>query len=424
MYYYISFLKPPPIQATLSSSILITPQIANDLRTESFQTEMDLFYSWYPVDPNSRTAKPTKPIKLTTYRPENAYKEMKLTFPSGNRDVQAWRLVLTADSERTFIDLDSGLDDTLGRALPFPVMSMPISATKNAGKDTGKKKQESIERLYRLGRFDDENTLLLRIMEQTAFDLDKKIWDSGIGLASWLVSFAKSNLNMEGEIASSNSLLNTLQQALFSPSRRIIELGAGTGMVSLTLGALRSATVSPKSSSPSAVDRISHSPAESETTEEDKGCIITTDLPSAMPLLEQNISLNRHLFSNLSTRPRPEILDWDKELPEYTQELQENLDAIVMADVTYNTSSFPALIRTLSNLINLNPPSLPPPIILLGYKERDSAERTLWDMAANIEDGAGIRFNRVGERWGFGGADGGEGGRSPVEIWIGEVFRK
>jgi hypothetical protein len=36
MYWYLSFLRPPPVSTPLSAgSVTITPQIANDLRTES-----------------------------------------------------------------------------------------------------------------------------------------------------------------------------------------------------------------------------------------------------------------------------------------------------------------------------------------------------------------------------------------------------
>jgi len=75
-----------------------------------------------------------------------------------------------------------------------------------------------------------------------------------------------------------------------------------------------------------------------------------------------------------------------------------------MADVSYNTSSFPSLARTLSRLVRLGSKS---PIILLGYKERDAAERTWWDVATQ----AGIDFEKIGERVGAGGV--------PVEIWVG-----
>lgn len=34
MYWYLSFLRPPPVAIHLGENITITPQIANDLRTE------------------------------------------------------------------------------------------------------------------------------------------------------------------------------------------------------------------------------------------------------------------------------------------------------------------------------------------------------------------------------------------------------
>lgn len=82
-----------------------------------------------------------------------------------------------------------------------------------------------------------------------------------------------------------------------------------------------------------------------------------------------------------------------------------------MADVTYNTASFPSLVRTLKSIIALHDSSdkPEPPLVLLGYKERDSAERTLWDMAREI----GVDFLQVGERAGMGG--------QPIEIWLGHV---
>ena len=82
-----------------------------------------------------------------------------------------------------------------------------------------------------------------------------------------------------------------------------------------------------------------------------------------------------------------------------------------MADVTYNTASFPSLVRTLSSLLQLSPPERPP-IVLLGYKERDPEERTLWEMIKSI----GVSFEKVGERIGA--------GREPVEIWVGTCERR
>ena len=84
-----------------------------------------------------------------------------------------------------------------------------------------------------------------------------------------------------------------------------------------------------------------------------------------------------------------------------------------MADVTYNTAAFPSLIRTVSDILRLRAEArkqdatLKETMILLGYKERDPAERTLWGMMQEV----GVHLEKVDERRGAGG--------DPVEIWIG-----
>jgi protein N-lysine methyltransferase METTL21D len=79
-----------------------------------------------------------------------------------------------------------------------------------------------------------------------------------------------------------------------------------------------------------------------------------------------------------------------------------------MADVTYNASSFPALVTTLRNLLALKPRS-PSPLILLAYKERDSSERELWPM---LRERAGVTLQKIDGIPGSGGQE--------VEIWLGQ----
>ncbi|KAK1222138.1 hypothetical protein PQX77_015066 [Marasmius sp. AFHP31] len=389
MFFYISFLRPPPLQNPPSSPVRITPQIANDLRTEPFVGSQDIYFSWSPTN---STQTSTKPTKLTTWRQENAYKEIMVPPPPRVQEGQKCMLTLssTADvdgnSRSLWIDLEH--KESIGRH-PFSVISMPITFTKFAGKNAGK--QEQIERDYRFSRREpsgDEGGELvkaeaaMRITEQTSFDLDKWYW------TKLVVDRPCIEKRRHGE-----NPTDRLCQILFSSSpRKMIELGAGTGIVSLVLSALRHGLLTSISDS-----------------KQERNCIITTDLPSAMPLLEHNISRNLHLYPD--SRPQANVLDWDEDLPECIRMLLDNLDVIIMADVTYNTSSFPALIRTLSSLVSLNPKDKPP-TILLGYKERDSAERTLWDMAHEI----GIQFTQVDSVPGTGDV--------PIEIWIGEVDTK
>lgn len=192
----------------------------------------------------------------------------------------------------------------------------------------------------------------------------------------------------------------------------IIELGAGTGVVSLTLAALRSADAS-----------LSEYPAR----------ILTTDLPSSMEVMEHNITQNDSLFT---TRvPVALILDWDEGLPPQVLDVgsRGGFDMIVMADVTYNTSSFPALVNTLSALLALSPKSTTSdasestadeseitktarnanaeaPLILLAYKQRDPAERELWEL---LREKTSVQLVQVNALPGTGG--------EAVEIWVGQA---
>ncbi|KAF9452441.1 hypothetical protein P691DRAFT_697045 [Macrolepiota fuliginosa MF-IS2] len=400
MFYYISFLRPPPTQSSPTGTIAITPQISNDLRTEQYEASQDIYYSWapYPQTPSSSptnfTLKTTKPLKLTTYRNSSAYKEIPVPVPPGVREGQHWQLILSSSAQTTALKPNYGIDThepTIG-STPFPVISMPILFSAKGFKGNAKK-QERIERIYRITNVAREvrevgneatetvaRNRELKITEQTSFDLDKKIWDSGIGLSSWLLDFQ--NLGQSQRTRS----LEILWDALFSAERRhMVELGAGTGIVSLVVASLR---------------------AHFNTPEHQEDRIITTDLESAIPLLDHNITSNLSLY--LHNAPKAEILDWeDENLPECINALG-NIDVILMSDVTYNTSSFPALVQTVMKLMGTGEK---PPVVLLGYKERDSAERELWEMMEAI----GLCLEKIGER--RGAAD------PAVEVWFGHFDR-
>ena len=194
MFYYLSFLRPPPTQAQPSGTISITPQIANDLRTEHYDNEQDIFYSWHQIATSPhQTSAQTVPTKLTTWRRATAYKEIPVPVPSGVRDGQIWRLVLSCDGRSATdqgrfgyaIELGS---NRLGRE-PFPVLSMPIKFSSRMPRGVIAK-QEKIERAYTfllptpVGvpiREGDSGVLvgsnpsraIIKITEQTSFDLDK-----------------------------------------------------------------------------------------------------------------------------------------------------------------------------------------------------------------------------------------------------------
>ena len=201
MFYYLSFLRPPPTQTQPSGTISITPQIANDLRTEHYDSEQDIFYSWQqiaalPHQTSSSSAR-TVQTKLTTWRQAMAYKEIPVPVPVGVRDGQVWRLVLSCDGRVPKQGLSDGYyavelgSDRLGR-MPFPVLSMPIKFSSRVPKGAVTK-QEKIERVYTLplptppalvvreGGSDvplenprsNPPIAVIKVTEQTSFDLDK-----------------------------------------------------------------------------------------------------------------------------------------------------------------------------------------------------------------------------------------------------------
>lgn len=188
MFFYLSFLRPPPLQAPPYGTISITPQISNDLRTDPFEGSQDLYFSWSlqtQTQPHASISNTTtKPLKLTTWRPSIAYKEIPVPVPPGVREGQSWRLTLTGAAQshgRSRPDAIDLTSEEIGKSLPFPVISMPVIFSARGAKSAPK--QVKIERMYLLplngtGGEEDVETVSngvasLRFTEQTSFDLDK-----------------------------------------------------------------------------------------------------------------------------------------------------------------------------------------------------------------------------------------------------------
>lgn len=170
MFFYIFFLRPPPTQSSPAGTITFTPQLANDLRTEDFTGEEEIYYSWSLVSPSQPEAYPaiTSPQKLTTWRSSN-FKEFSIPLPPRARDGQSYRLVLTARQHARAHVLNLASAEIGDK--PFPVMSMPILLS-SRGRPSNMLKQQEIERVYRVPLQSDRDGFLT-VREQTSFDLDK-----------------------------------------------------------------------------------------------------------------------------------------------------------------------------------------------------------------------------------------------------------
>ena len=171
MFNYVFFLRPPPTQISPAGPVTFTPQLANDLRTEDFTGEEEIFYSWSLVNPNTAEAYPsiTQPQKLTVWRSSN-FKEFSVPLPPRARDGQSYRLVLTTRQHARSHIINLAAREVGEK--PFPVMSMPIVLSSRARAGAHTEKQQSIERVYRVPLLSEKDGFLI-IREQTSFDLDK-----------------------------------------------------------------------------------------------------------------------------------------------------------------------------------------------------------------------------------------------------------
>jgi len=152
-----------------------------------------------------------------------------------------------------------------------------------------------------------------RIAEQSGETIIRHVWDAGIILSAAATCNPVSLLPDE--------LQTFMQMTGIYGATKILEMGTGVGVLGISLAA-----------------------------QFPEAKVVVTDLEDAEPFVRENISINSpnfpHLRENISFR----TLDWgDRRFPDWT--LNETFDLIVMADVTYNTSTFVALADTLEHLL-------------------------------------------------------------------------
>ena len=184
MFFYLSFLRTPPQSSLQSSSVVFTPQVTNDLRTEPFPTSIDIFYWWISYPPQKVT-RLSEPAKLTTWRQENAYRPLQIPPPPAKQPIGAAAAIdcglVLSPAPIVTSSVINLRDPEIGR-VPLPVCSLPIRISvssqgpqqqrRDGVATTKSPKQEAITRTFRL--FDDgDATRLMQIKETVSFDLDK-----------------------------------------------------------------------------------------------------------------------------------------------------------------------------------------------------------------------------------------------------------
>ncbi|MCJ1281992.1 hypothetical protein MMC26_001315 [Xylographa opegraphella] len=181
----------------------------------------------------------------------------------------------------------------------------------------------------------------LSVWEETGESIARHIWDASLGLVTHLQVL----LQPQPGPLSSSPLRRLLHTPVSTPLR-VLELGAGCGIVGLALAQMRS------------------------------DChVVLTDLPEAMDNLSLNTAAAR-LANGSHVEHLP--LDWDAELPETIW--GRRFELVLVSDCTYNADSLPALVRTLEAVVGQMGT-----LVLVAMKVRHESEQVFFELMAGEE---------------------------------------
>ena len=165
----------------------------------------------------------------------------------------------------------------------------------------------------------------LRILEQTEESIARHIWDASLGFLQY---FERAGLGIDKA-----SAFHKLVSQKKAKPLRVIELGAGCGIVGIAFAQLV------------------------------KSEVLLTDLDDAVEICHLNVQTASLAAGSLLT---VSVLDWSEEL----NDMDGRFDVVLVSDCIYNPDSSVHLVRTLQMLSRQQPS----PLILVGYKRRHSED--------------------------------------------------
>ncbi len=316
--HYIRFLKAPKIEVEKSYArvkVLIT--ITNDLGDDFLAAKLPIYAHLTQDGHGARwESKLFRATASSTWRP--GLRSLWLVL--SNLPTSALETSL-----RLLISTSSGKEKT--SQVPYAALnSLPnvLHAWSEPFNLTGNGTMKWVER-----RFEINETVTLRICEETGESIARHIWDAGVVLAAFIRDAVL--------LPSSRAGNSAVARRLRVPSGlKVIELCSGCGIVGLQL-----AHVCPKAQ------------------------VLLTDLPEAMEVLEQNISCGTFASDSEVSKA---VLDWDESVPKYIAE--QVFDLVVVSDCTYNADSLPALVQTIAILLENSPEAL----VVVAMKVRHASE--------------------------------------------------
>lgn len=171
----------------------------------------------------------------------------------------------------------------------------------------------------------------LRIREETGDSIARHIWDASLGFLTYL---AQINTKL-----SEQSKVRTLIDGSANKTLKVLELGAGCGIVGIAFAQMFSSNV------------------------------LLTDLDDATEILATNIRL---ASLKSTSRLHAKVLDWSSKMH---GSMNVKYDLVIVSDCIYNPDSSIHLVETLQRLANTSPQVL----ILVGFKRRHDADDVFFE---------------------------------------------
>lgn len=345
--YYLSFNKAPPLQINENDQFVsIAPTIHNDLREDVYSPQdgvpISITVAWLIESHDGNRIRRLEMIqeacKVSWLDSSQAYRNVQVKIPTAkligkSQDLHLALYLNNDEQEKPWqFDLLSNKMSQSSETVFVPALSAPIKIKRRNG-DTAESRSRTLSRLFDIGL-----AVPIIMEEQIGFDLEGHLWDAALHMVRWLHS----------QLKDSRSLL--LQMLRDKPSLQILELGAGTGFVSIALSAL-----------------LSNSITQADEEVARRTSILATDLRPAMEVLQQNIDYNGS--SRKKVDLQASVLDWE-ELGKDGE--HDGYHLIFVADCTYNPAYFDALCHAIRSSLQ------PHGICLLAKKHRHIDEESLW----------------------------------------------
>ncbi|KAJ5156723.1 hypothetical protein N7492_009526 [Penicillium capsulatum] len=320
MVYYIRFLKTPRFeqqkaQVFISALICITTDLGDDFLAE----DVDLIATWAVRFSREN-------VSSKRFRWQAGARQLPIQIP-----VHLSLAQMNNAPHAAVLEVHPQNSSIIHHVLGESSMPLVVSGCSDHFHwPSGGAADKLIQREFKIN---EQGSEVLKIWEETGNSIARHIWDAA--LASMII-LRKAILGAT-ELPDLDRLLHSSR----SSPLQVVELGAGCGIVGITLAVM--------------LNQVQ---------------MLLTDLPEVEEIIMRNIHSN-------SPRPDSSVtfqtLDWDDPPADLCS---QPIDLILVSDCTYNADSLPTLVSVLDRLVRRSPDAL----VLVALKRRHDSEAIFFDL--------------------------------------------